>query len=331
MNSRFFLRIVLCFFIVEISTLLSHGEELRMNQIQVIGTHNSYHVAPDMKKLEIMKSVVPDARAWEYNHAPLDTQLDRGVRNFEIDLYRFEEGYRAFHVPLYDMGSTCPQFVECLKVVRDWSLAHPRHVPISIILEIKQETTWISTEPTLPIDADGLDALDSEIRSVFNEEHLLTPDDVRGDFNTLEEAVLTEGWPLLDDARGKVFFWLHETGTFRDIYLNNRPSAEGRAMFPRSQPGEPCAAVIVADHPDASRIAELVKKGYWVRTRVDANLRYNLDRKEDAFRSGAHVLTTDFPKGEEDAETGYTVQFDGGAAARCNPVNTTESCTKIEE
>lgn len=331
MISNFFLPSLLSFSFAVISPLLAHGEELRMNQIQVIGTHNSYHTAPDMKKLEIMKSVVPDARAWEYNHAALDTQLDRGVRNFEIDLYRFEDGYRAFHVPLYDMGSTCPQFVECLKVVRDWSLAHPRHVPVSIILEIKQETTWISAEPTLPIDAAGLDALDAEIRSVFDEKHLLTPDDVRGEFKTLEEAILTNGWPLLDEARGKVFFWLHEAGEFRNIYLKDRPSAEGRAMFPRSKPGEPCAAVIVEDYPDADRISELVKKGYWVRTRVDANLRFNQDRKEEAFRSGAHVLTTDFPKGEEDAETGYTVQFDDGAAARANPVNAPDACEKIEE
>lgn len=311
-------------------TVLS-ADTLRMNQIQVIGTHNSYHIVEDVKKLDIMRGIVPEAKAWAYNHAPLDVQLDRGVRNFEIDLYRYKDGYRAFHVPLYDQGSTCPQFTDCLVKVREWSKAHPRHVPISIILEIKQETTWISAEKTLPIDAEGLDALDAEIRSVFDEVHLLTPDDVRGNCSTLEEVILTRGWPLLDEVRGKVFFWLHERGEPHELYIKDRPSAEGRAMFPRSQPGEACAAVIVEDTPNPQRIQELVKLGYWVRTRVDGNLNFNESRRADAFQSGAHVLTTDYPNGEEDKETRYSVQFENAAPARCNPVNAPAECVEVRE
>ena len=56
------------------------------------------------------------------------------------------------------------------------------------------------------ITGEILDTLDAEIRSVFEANHLITPDLVRGNFQTLEKAVLTQGWPTLAAARGKIVF-----------------------------------------------------------------------------------------------------------------------------
>ena len=49
---------------------------LRANHVQVVGTHNSYHV------------MTADIPQWRYTHAPLDEQIaEQGVRQFELDAY----------------------------------------------------------------------------------------------------------------------------------------------------------------------------------------------------------------------------------------------------
>jgi len=306
----------------------AYGEstgDLRMNQIQVIATHNSYHVGNHPFITAQIEKIRPDAKGLDYSHAPLDIQLDRGVRSFELDTYNYPEGYRTYHVP-FDMGTTCKYFVDCLEVVREWSEAHPEHVPISFLVEIKENALSRVATPAQPIDAVALDRLDQEVRSVFPPEKLITPDDVRGNETTLEKAVLTRGWPRLDDVRGRVMVILHESGAIRDLYCKDRPSLEGRAMFIRSEEGRPDAATIVADHPNVERIQALVRKGYYVRTRVDAGLRQEEGRFERALASGAQILSTDFPPGEASKENGYVVQFSDGVVARCNPVNAPKGC-----
>ena len=59
---------------------------LRLNEIQVVGTHNSYHVQPQ----EPLFTAIRDynlglSQLWEYTHLPLDQQLEMGLRQFEID------------------------------------------------------------------------------------------------------------------------------------------------------------------------------------------------------------------------------------------------------
>src|SRR5436190_3050018 len=58
---------------------------LRLNQIQVLGSHNSYHGAPYPQILAELRrnnlSVVADSL--DYGHRPLPAQLDLGVRQIE--------------------------------------------------------------------------------------------------------------------------------------------------------------------------------------------------------------------------------------------------------
>src|ERR1700744_105318 len=71
---------------------------LRLNQIQVIGSHNSYHtgLAPSERKL--IEQENPKAmRALDYAHAALPDQLTGGVRQVEIDVYVNTKGGRYAH------------------------------------------------------------------------------------------------------------------------------------------------------------------------------------------------------------------------------------------
>jgi hypothetical protein len=51
--------------------------------------------------------------------------------------------------------------------IRDWSRANPRHVPILILVELKDEAVaGLATRP-VPFDREQLDGVDAEILSVF--------------------------------------------------------------------------------------------------------------------------------------------------------------------
>jgi hypothetical protein len=292
-------------------------DRLRMNQVQVIGTHNSYHVrdAATAKR---------EVRDWNYSHPPLDVQLDRGVRSFELDLHYKNGAFEVFHVPIIDEGTTFRMLADGLARVRRWSEAHPRHVPISFLFEIKKEGPGLD-QNIKEIDAAGFDRLDAVLREAFPRGRIITPDSVRGSAATLREAVTTAGWPTLDLARGKVLFILHDNGKKRELYTAGRPSLAGRVMFVRSDPTRDDAATLVMDNPRDPDIPRLVQQGYFVRTRADSGLRVDSPgqpaRRDAALASGAHILSTDYPAGEAHGPTGYVVEFADSAAARVNPVN----------
>lgn len=299
-------------------------DALTLNQLQFVGTHNSYHVRPPEKSLNAAKAVRSEATEWDYTHAPLDVQLDRGVRSFELDLHYKQGEFGVFHVPILDAGSTCPKLADALTTVRAWSDKHPDHLPISFLCELKAEGPKLD-RTIKEIDAEGFEKLDAAIRAAFPDKHLLTPDDVRGGEETLRAAVTKHGWPKVGDCRGRVFFILHDAGRKRDLYCEGHPSQRGRAMFVRSDDGREDCATMVLDGPADPLIPKMVERGYFVRTRADAGLKPDTpgkpSRRDKALASGAHIVSTDFPAGEPHAATGYTVGFAGGAPARVNPVN----------
>ncbi|WP_242403292.1 Ca2+-dependent phosphoinositide-specific phospholipase C [Asaia platycodi] len=73
-----------------------------------------------------------------------------------------------------------------------------------------------------------------------------------------------------------------------------------------------------------------MKQGYLVRTRADANTiearQNDLKRRDVAFSSGAHLISTDYPGFEPAPWHDYAVSFGSGLVARCNPVNAPVSC-----
>ena len=301
---------------------LEFGDGPRMNQIQVLGTHNSYHKrGPD---LHAFTAITKEAEGWDYEHLPLDVQLANGLRSFELDIHNTPEGWRVMHVPILDATSTCPVFTDCLRLVKTWSDAHPGHVPISFLVEWKEEGPMIDPRITVPTGAD-MDRLDADVRSVYGPERLITPDDVRGDAATLEEAVLKRGWPTLESARGRVFFILHNRSEARGLYLEGRESLQGRTMFVNCDPGHPYAAAMVRDNPNDPETPDLVRKGYWVRCTVGGPDKRGLQaakvRLGRSLACGAQIVSTDSPPGEPHKETGFMVMLPNGLPARWNPVN----------
>ncbi|KAJ4159404.1 uncharacterized protein LMH87_008306 [Akanthomyces muscarius] len=345
---------------------------LRMNEIQVVGTHNSYHVEADPKEQNFMARFTDDAINFRYSHSALDVQLEYNrVRSMELDILSDPDGghyakplirrlvglpfpadptfatnsTKVLHVPDLDVGSVCASVVQCLRIVRRWIEAHPRAVPIPILLELKTAENIgrvIGGAPVIPWNETArLDWLDAEIRSVFPREQMILPDDLRRDDSpTLEAAVLQHGWPDLDSARGRVFFVMDNgpVHPVRSTYIEDRPNLEGRVIFTNAAPGNADCAFQKHNNPTSeaavANIQKQVAAGYWVRTRADVPLdtvlrdRCDTGRREAALRSGAQIVSTDFPVYGPSARWGcdYAVRMPGGRAARCNPVNGPRKC-----
>ncbi len=342
------------------------GGALRLNQIQVIGTHNSYHagIAPHAAKLWQEKN--PQGfNGLDYSHRSLTAQFDSGVRQIELDVFAdskggryahpngpllvaaahlppdppfdpdgvmLKPGFKVMHIQDLDYRSTCQPFVACLEEVRRWSLAHLHHIPIFILVETKQGKAHPPDQTTVPepFTAATFDALDAEIRGVFPPRELVTPDDVRGHYKTLNEAVLAGNWPTLASARGKIVF-LMDQRPVGPIYREGHPSLRGRVLFTNAVPGEPDAAFTECNDGPANKITELVKQGYLVRTRTDADTKEartdDTGRRDAMIASGAQMLSTDYPSSEPARWAGhYSVSLPGNAVVRCDPVNTPAGC-----
>jgi hypothetical protein len=329
-------------------------DALPMNAIQVIGTHNSYKMAIAPNEMAALRKVNPRAAdTLDYSHKPLHEQLDAGARQLEIDFvydpeggrfasplgrkmtpdttsYDFsamaKPGMKVIHVPDIDYRVVCPTLVACLTEVRTWSRAHPDHVPILIIFNLKQDQLKVpGAVPLLPFDARAMDAIDAEIRSVFKPGELITPDLVQGRHATLREAVAAGGWPKLETARGKIMLAMDESPEVVAVYRGARKSLEGRMMFVNTDPCSPAAGYETLNEPVelAARIAAAVKAGVIVRTRADADTwearRNDTARQAAAFASGAQYVSTDYM--DPDPRFGaYVAKLPGGGTARLDPV-----------
>jgi len=333
---------------------------VRLNQIQVIGTHNSYHQRTHDSPMKLIAMTSASAaRDLDYSHRPLQEQFSRlGIRQIELDCLAdpdggryaqplgikraaeaglppvpphdpegklLQPGIKVMHVPDIDFSSTVPTLVDGLRQVRNWSKEHPRHVPIFVMLELKEDTLAPGFTKVLPFDDNELANLEREILSVFPRRAILAPDDVRRGAGTLPEALRQHGWPLLDDVRGRVMFGMDNEGSVRDRYLAGHPALEGRLLFVSVPSTNAAAAWMKRNDPvqNFGEIQELVRNGFLVRTRADSGTgasRTNDPQQRDrAMASGAQFVSTDYA--EPDTRfSSYSVRFASGIVARINPV-----------
>jgi hypothetical protein len=123
---------------------------IRVNDVQVRGTHNSYQ--PPLP--------------------PLQRQLDEGIRQLEIDVWAQPDGRFAVYHSAGDRRSTCPSLDVCLASVRTWLEAHGRALSVFLVIENK--------------GAPAVDALDAIVRAALPGRLLVAPAEVvRGRWPTL--------------------------------------------------------------------------------------------------------------------------------------------------
>lgn len=144
--------------------------EVRMNEVQVLGSHNSYHLRPEADVRAGIAAVAGErlARELDYEHRPITEQLEEhGIRQLELDVYADpdgglfanrpalallgrpvesgepaldEPGFKVLHQVDVDFRSSCLTLVACLTEVAEWSSANPDHEPVMIMIETKQQS-----------------------------------------------------------------------------------------------------------------------------------------------------------------------------------------------
>jgi hypothetical protein len=346
--------ISLVFIFLSVASL--RGQALRMNQTQVIGSHNSYKIGIEKPLMDLILTDRPEAKALDYTHIPITQQLDLGLRSLEIDvLYdpeggRFshpkglemlsaqgieakpynsesmkDPGFKVLHIPDVDFRTHCSTFKACLSDIRGWSQSRRDHLPI--VITINPKTSGL-TRPgfaeVLPFDQKVLDALDKEILEVFSVDNLITPKKVKGKQKTLRQAIVDKGWPELTKARGKILFVLDAGKELTELYVKE-DDAYARPMFANVDAANSHAAFLIMNDPveQEKDIAERVKQGFMIRTRSDADTKEartgDRSRFEAAIRSGAQVITTDYYLGSLSPNKDFEITFDG-KYSRCNPV-----------
>ncbi len=309
------------------------GGPLRLNEIQVLGSHNSYKLAMSAENFTALSESNPEtAASLEYTHDTLSAQLDLGIRKLELDVFydpggtlfpgRVASGsaFPVLHVQNLDDRSNCADLLTCLGEIQRWSEAHVRHVPVFISFNAKDA---VIDRPgflrPLPFDEDAWLAMDAEIRSVLGE-RLIEPADVIGEGGIR--------WPLLDSVRGGYLAILDEGGKKLEGYAARWRE---RAMFANLAETEPGAAVLIVNDPLGSfeRIRSLVRQGFIVRTRADADTKEAREndtrRREAAIASGAQLISTDYYRPAAHFGTDYQVMVPGGM--RCNPLLRGAPCT----
>jgi poly(3-hydroxybutyrate) depolymerase len=309
--------------------------ELRIDQLQLLGTHNSYHLVPDKVAMQMIAAVAPnEAKTLDNSQRPLREQFEKlGVRHVELDLFLDPEGklffqpfayqqaqrqgaevpdfdpdqkmtqpgIKVLHSPDVDYRTSVYTLIDALSEIKDWSDGNQRHIPIFVLLELKSQSFSPMTRP-LPWTLEAFQELEQEILSVFPRERILTPDDVRGSAPTLRAAVEGKGWPSVDSQRGKVAFLLDNEGDLRDLYLTRSPILEGCLLFASVPRDHSAAAWMKRNDPvrGFDEISQLVKAGFLVRTRADAGTveaRSNdTSRRDLAIASGAQLISTDYPE-----------------------------------
>lgn len=321
------------------------ADELRLNQIQMIGSHNSYHIEPDAALRVIRQSEAGlAARPFDtllYTHLALSTQLELGVRFFELDVYldpkgdRFspetflapirkaglvpdapfdieqqlsQPGTKVFHTP-EDMRSTCLLLTRCLAEMRDWIAEHPDAGPVLIQFEPKE---------ALGARHDAVqswEALERDILAIVPVSEIYLPSAMAARPDALRQAAIDSRWPEVAALRGKFIFILNSSRNIPS-YLGALKSGQARLMFPAFTDASQLEAAFVSRvKPDAEDTPALVRAGQIVITYADwrtiAARQNDTKGRDAAFRSGAQLIATDFAVADRRFSP-YNVRFPEG-------------------
>lgn len=326
----------------------------KLTDLTYIGSHNSYKQALHPKLMGWLARIdAKTANALDYSHPPLTTQLNLGLRLFELDVFYDPEGnlyqnplgdawlfrdesfsaqharalqmpgFKVLHAQDVDFRSHCITLAECLSEMVRFSDDNPSHVPIVITFNLKSQAIELPgfTVP-LPFSQTALKALQRTIIDHLGLARIFRPTALQGQWPSLAAAVENNGWPLIETLRGKFLLVLDESEETLSPYSALLATPGPNIFFKTPPMGHPDAAILILNDPiqQLAEIQQAVSKGYLVRTRADADtLEARLNdstRRDKAFASGAQLISTDYYQADPRFEGLYEVRFENGGYVR---------------
>ena len=162
----------------------------------------------------------------------------------------------------------------------------------------------------IPFDQKAFLDLEQEISAILTPSQIFKPSDFKKNYSTLQERVVAEGWPLLEELRGRFIFILE--GSNNHIYR----AFVSPMLFQYGNQSDANTVFLLRNNAVASEteIRELTSQ-FIVRTRSDAgsveSRANNYDTWNAALRSGAQIISTDYYKADE-RWSSYKVGFTNG-------------------
>ncbi len=301
---------------------------IRYDEVQYIATHNSYK-----EELTFFSKTVfnlfggffgMSERQFEYSMPTLTEQLNSGIRFFELDLiYMFRSGgwkTVCCHDPILDNKSHAFIFELALEEFFLWSENNPGHLPVTIFIEPKQDHLFLPGMK--PLGLEGIRELEQMAVERLGEK-LLTPGEMLGDSNNFKEMRETAGWPELKTMTDKFLFVLfpHYNSKYTELDETMRSQAffmsKWYHAYDEAAPDfNPNVPFIMTNEPDTlysgnNAIEYFLERNFFVRTRLDFFPEIDPARKELSMKLGTQLLTTDYPKGNTNADD-YYAAFEGG-------------------
>ena len=345
----------------EPATAAPDCSSLRLNQLKVLGSHNSYKQRLPDAVYQAAAARGIDSKALRYGHPALATQLELGLRQLELDVlsdsvagqqHRLAEplaeplaekwlgqallssadrskyqqpGLKTLHLPDIDFASHCPLFADCLLALRQWSDTHPAHSPVFVLMNIKERGAFGANgggfQPA-QWDAELYRALDQQILQVLGADKLLRPAAVQKPGLSLRESVRQHGWPPVSRTLGQFIFIFDGDATQLRRYQAATATQE-QVLFASTGIDDPQAAILVLNQPIQlqAQIKSAVVAGFIVRTRSDEPDKVDAARFNSALKSSAQIISTDFYQGAPQ----------GAAALQYQPAQVTVTSTCLNK
>lgn len=270
--------------------------QLKMNEIQMIASHNSYRLRTYDRLYEFVLQITQlppnyNPEDWDYTHLPIPEQMQNyGIRGLELDIYNDPQGghfanraclqflhnpdepiasgipeldlpgFKVIHIPDVDYMTHYYSFVAALQAIKTWSDAHPNHLPIYINVEDKLET--IADQLAFPEFVTGI-PFDAAAWDALDAE-------VKSVFGENLSNVITPdkirgGFPSLKEAVLAGNWWKLKEARGKvafildggDGYEIGHPSLQGRTMFIYQDDDTKDEAAFIIKNDPKTNLAEI--------------------------------------------------------------------------
>lgn len=295
---------------------LDEADEYLLNDLQLIGTHNSYKLYQTELCYQISSLVFPlageDGEAMNYEHDDLTTQLNEGYRTFEWDIVSYDgefDGFLIQHESYIDALSSIPNFELALEELVMWSDYNEDHIPIIIMIECKEITLTSADKDEVDTAEEILEL--SELISEVLGDKFYTPSDLIGDYDSITALREDNGYPTLEELLGKVIVILHP-GTACTDYGEN-VAFEDQDIFVADIEDENACFAIISPY---STTTVAIRDGYITRSYTGAWLSYSVEDEQKYISAGSNIISSDYVDEDKfDTVTrfanGYTISVRG--------------------